>query len=85
MTSGRFTPSEASSASLIELEIGKERHDETRGGALADCGGIEHRQRQMPIAVGDIVELFEPDRDGGARLREGCSGSEGHQGRAERR
>src|SRR5438876_4795521 len=34
---------------VVELEIAEEGHDETRGGALARGGGVEHGHRQMSV------------------------------------
>jgi len=82
MTSGRFAPPVAWLGIVVELEIAEEGHDETRGGALADGGGIEHGHRQMSVGVRDIVELLHPDGESGAGLRRCCSVSGGQQRRA---
>src|SRR5262249_60711495 len=62
---------------LVKVQLGEEWHDEWRGRAVLDCGGIKHRQRQMApaLARGDVFELSDPDRGAAARaLGHGCSG-----------
>jgi len=72
---------------LVKIELGEERQHKRRGGALAHRGGIEHPQRQMAAVLVrvDVVELPDPDRKGGAALRERCSGRSRQQRAGKRR